>query len=158
MRDPGWPSLSWEAGEPIEDPVPRHDMPEGLSVKEVAWHNAEAERWKLLQEETYRLPASAVHKLAIKQTDPYRSSPYVTLPQPGLHDRWFVHPFAWGSSCRFCDTNGMHVTRRPRCFGKRSWWLWGAWLCPRKPHHHVRCGYCKRDWCEETGDAANLAT
>ena len=96
--------------------------------------------------------------------DPYRNAPIVMRASDPPGPRGVIHPFAEPegrhpkggavvSICRWC-----HVVIPPRrefrCHGRRRFVWFGAWLCPRRAHHHVNCVHCGRDWLEATCDEA----
>lgn len=101
-------------------------------------------------------------KRFIQHQKPQMGAPYRdTLSQPAPPDkpRWTIHSHLVidQNACRWCGMWSW-LQRNKRCFGRRRW-LSKELLCPQQPHHHVRCGMCKRDWLEDTCDEApdNLA-
>jgi hypothetical protein len=93
-------------------------------------------------------------------SDPYRDIAIVPAHRVAP---WVIHGHsnrvsAGGNECcRWCGQVST-VARKPRCFGRKRWWLFGRFTCPTTPHHHVICWNglrgCRRDWLEVTCDEA----
>lgn len=63
-----------------------------------------------------------------------------------------IHPFGSfrmrSGGLSYCKACERHYEKQNQwkysslCCGKRKWWFFGRWKCPRTPHFHVKCTIC----------------